>query len=116
MFKQMSDLASLLRSAGELRRKMDNIAVELRCKRVTGSAGAGMVEVDANGLGEVLAVRIDPTLMAGGDREMIEDLLPGAINQAASKAKELHLEMAQSASEGLSLPGMEEILSKMMPK
>lgn len=116
MFKQMSDLASLFRSAGELRRKMDAIAVELRAKRVTGSAGAGMVEVDANGLGEVLAVRIDPTLIAGGDREMIESLLPGAINQALNKAKELHLEMAQSAGEGLSLPGMEEILSKMLPK
>ena len=116
MFKQMSDLASLLRNAGDLRRKMDAIADELRTKRVTGSAGAGMVEVDANGLGEVLAVRIDPTLMAGGDREMIENLVPGAVNQALNKAKELHMEMARSVSEGLSFPGMEEILSKMLPK
>ena len=49
-----------------------------------------MVEVEVNGLAEVLAVRIDPSLVEKGDREMIEDLLPAAFNAAQQKAKEMH--------------------------
>jgi DNA-binding YbaB/EbfC family protein len=116
MFKEMSNLATLLKSAGELRRKMESIADQLRSKRVTGASGGGLVEVEANGLGEILGVKIDPTLVQRGEREMIEDLLPGAINQALSKSKELHVELARTAGEGLSLPGLEEILSKIIPK
>ena len=116
MFKEMGNLASLLRSAGDLRRKMEGIATELKSKSVTGASGGGLVEVQANGLGEVLGVRIDPTLVQQGDREMIEDLLPAAINQALERAKEMQAEATRSATEGLSLPGMEEMLSKLMPK
>jgi DNA-binding YbaB/EbfC family protein len=112
MFKEISSLASLMRSAGEIRRKMESVAEELKAKRVTGSSGGGMIEVEANGLGEILGVKIEPALVERGEREMIEDLLPGAINQALAKAKELHLEMAKSVTDGLSVPGLEEILSK----
>jgi nucleoid-associated protein EbfC len=114
MFQEMSNLASLLRSAGEIRRKMEAMTEELRAKRVVGAAGGGMVEVEANGLGEVLKVRIEPALVARGDREMIEDLLPAAIKQAVDKAKELHVSMTKSATEGLSFPGLDEALSKFM--
>ncbi len=116
MFQEMSNLASLLRSAGDLRRKMETIADELKTKRVTGSAGGGMVEVEANGLGEILSVKIEPGLVERGEREMIEDLLPAAINQALSKSKDLHLSLAKSATDGLSLPGLEEALSKIIPQ
>ena len=47
------------------------------------------MEVEVNGLGEVLAVRIDPSLVEKQDREMIEDLLPAAFNAAQQKAKQL---------------------------
>src|SRR5688500_14590645 len=115
MFQEMSKLASLLRSAGELRRKMESIADELRTRRVTGAAGGGMVEVEANGLGEIIKVKIEPALVERGEREMIEDLLPAAINQAVAKAKELHMSLTKSATEGLSFPGLDEALSKIMP-
>ena len=71
----------------------------------TGSSGGGMVEVEANGVGEVLSVRIDPALFARGDREMIEDLLPAAINQTLDKVKQLHNEAMQSVTGGMDLPG-----------
>ena len=68
-----------------------------------------MVEVEANGLGEVLRIRIEPTLT---DREMIEDMLPSAINQASAKAKELHMEMMQSLTGGMDLPGLNDMISQ----
>ena len=117
LFQEMSNFASLLRSAGELRRKMEGITDELRTKRVIGSAGGGMVEVEANGLGEILKVKIEPALVERGEREMIEDLLPAAINQAVAKSKELHMNLAKSATEGFStIPGLEEALAKLLPR
>jgi DNA-binding YbaB/EbfC family protein len=112
MFKGMSNLASLLQNASELNGKLQSLTNELRTKRVTGSAGGGMVEVEVNGLCEVLRVKIDPLV----EREMIEGLLPGAINQAFAKAKELHVEMAKTATKDLPLPGLEDALSKLMGK
>jgi nucleoid-associated protein EbfC len=113
MFKGIGNLAnfgSLMKQAQEMGGKMQQLTQELKAKRVTGSAGAGMVEVEANGVGEVLAVRIDPALFAKQDREMVEDLLPAAVNAAQQKARELHAEQMQSLTGGLNLPGLSEAL------
>jgi DNA-binding protein YbaB len=67
--------------------------------------------VEANGLGEVVAVRLDPSLVEKQDRELMEDLLPAAINAAQRKAKELHAESMQQITGGLPLPGISEALS-----
>lgn len=88
---------------------MKELAGQLRSQRVTGSSGGGMIGVEANGIGEVLKVSIDPQLT---DREMIEDLLPAAINQALAKAKELHVEMVKSVTGDLNVPGLSEALSE----
>ena len=45
-----------------------------------------MVQAECNGLGELLSLRIDPDLFGKGDREMIEDLVPAAVNDAAVSA------------------------------
>ncbi len=115
MFKGLGNLANLgnlMKQAQEMGGKMREINEELKAKRVTGSAGAGMVEVDANGVGEILAVRIDPSLMAKQDREFIEDLLPAAINAAQQKVKELYAEQMQSLTGGLNLPGLGDALGQ----
>ena len=113
MFKGLSNLANLpalLKQAQEMSGKMQQLNAELKTKRVTGAAGGGLVEVDANGLGEALAVRIDPSLIEKQDRELIEDLLPAAINAAQAKAKELHAESMQQIAGGIALPGLTEAL------
>ena len=105
MFKGLGNLANipaLMKQAQEMGTKMQALGEELKTKRATGSAGGGLVEVEVNGLGEVLAVRIDPSLVAKQDREMIEDLLPAAFNAAAQKAKQLHAEAMQSSPVGCS--------------
>ncbi len=73
-----------------------------------------MVEIEANGLGEILKAKIDPALFERGDREMIEDLLPAAINQAREKAAELHGELMRSLGAGLNVPGLNEALSQLI--
>ena len=92
----LANLGALMKQAQEMGGKMQAIQEELKTKRATGAAGGGLVEVDVNGLAEVLAVRIDPSLVEKGDREMIEDLLPAAFNAAQQKAKQMHAEAMQS--------------------
>ncbi|QDV12273.1 Nucleoid-associated protein [Rosistilla oblonga] len=112
MFKGLSDIASLMQQAQKLPAKMEELNRQLQAERVTGSAGGGMVTVEMNGTGEVTAVRIEQELIDQGDREMIEDLLPAAINEANGKAKAKQAESMQGLTGGINLPGMEAALSK----
>lgn len=116
MFKGLGGLAnigSVIKQAQQMSGRLKTINDELRMKRATGSAGGGLVEVEVNGLGEVLTVRIDETLIEKQDQEMIEDLLPTACNAAQKKAKELHAEAMQSMTSELNLPGLSEALNQL---
>ena len=106
----LANLPGLIKQAQEMGSKMQQLSAELKAKRVTGSAGGGLIEVDANGLGEALAVRIDPSLIEKQDRELLEDLLPAAFNAAQQKAKELHAEQMQSLAGGMNIPGLSDAL------
>ena len=110
MFGGLGNFAQLLKQAQQIGGRLQGTSDELRARRVMGAAGAGMVEVEMNGLQEVLAVRIDPSLIEKQDRELIEDLLPAAINAAQQKAKELHAESMQQITGGFSMPGLTDAL------
>lgn len=116
MFKQLGqlgNLASLVKQAQQMTTRMQEVNEQLRARRVEGIAGGGMVKAEVNGLGEVLRVQIEPTLVQRGEREMIEDLLPAAINDAQGKAKQLHAEAMQSLTEGMNVPGLGDALANM---
>ena len=70
MFKGIANIASLLRQAQQMGGKVQAINEQLKSQRARGSAGGGMVEAEVNGLGEVLRIQIDPTLVERGEREM----------------------------------------------
>jgi DNA-binding YbaB/EbfC family protein len=112
LFKGLANLASLMKQARQMGGKMQDIQQKLKAERVSGTAGGGMVEVEANGLGEILRLKIDPALVEKGEREMIEDLVPAAVNQANARAKQLHTEAMQSLTEGMELPGLNDALAK----
>lgn len=116
MFKSLGNLANLgglMKQAQEMSGRMQAIQEQLKAKRATGIAGGGLVEVEVNGLGEALAVRIDPSLVERSDREMIEDLLPAAINAAQTKAKQLHAEALQSLAGEFPIAGLSDALSQL---
>lgn len=113
MFKGLGNMVSAMRQARQLGAQMQAVTDKLKSQRATASTGAGMIEVEVNGLGEVLRVKIDPALVARGEREMIEDLIPAAVNQAVSKAKQLHLEAFKAVAADLDVPGLDEALGQM---
>jgi len=112
MFKKLSSLASMLKQAQQLGGQLQHLSEELKERRTTGSGGGGMVEIEINGVLEVLRCRIDEQLVAGGDRELIEDLVVAAINQAILKGKQLHAEAMKELTGGLELPGLQEVLDQ----
>jgi DNA-binding YbaB/EbfC family protein len=112
MFKGLSNLGALIRQAQQIGGQMQNLGEELKGRRAQGTAGGGMVEIEVNGLLEVLRCRIDDQLIAQGDRELIEDLVAAAMNQAVGKGKQLHAEAVKELTGGLDLPGVQEALAK----
>jgi DNA-binding YbaB/EbfC family protein len=113
MFKGLANLASLMRQAQQMSGKMQALNEQLKNERTSATAGGGMVEVQVNGLGEVLRVKIDPLLVERGEREMIEDLIPAAVNQAVVKARQLHMDAMKSITEGFDMPGLNDALAQL---
>ena len=113
MFKGLGNIGSLLKHAQQLGGQMGQMTEEMKKRRVTGSAGGGMVEVEINGLMEVLRCHIDPQLMPQNDRELVEDLIMAAVNQAIEKGKQMHADAVRDMTGGLSLPGLDEMLAKL---
>ena len=112
MFKGLGNLAALMSNAQGISGRIDKVSDELKVKRAKGAAGGGMVEVEVNGLGQVLSVTIDPQLVENNDLDMIQDLLPAAINEAASKAKQMHVEAMRELTGGMSLPVLDDMIEK----
>jgi DNA-binding YbaB/EbfC family protein len=110
MFKNLTNLASLIKQAQQMGGRMQAMNEELKSRRVTGKAGGGMVEAEVDGLGQVLRITIDPALVERKDRELMEDLVPAAVNAAVAKSKELHAEVLKSLTDGMDLPGLKEAL------
>lgn len=109
----LANLGNIVKQAQEMNSKMQALGEQLKTKRATGAAGGGLVEVDVNGAGEVIAVRLDEGLVARGDREMLEDLLPAACNAAREKAQQLHQEAMQEMTGDLNLPGLGDMLGNL---
>lgn len=112
MLKGLGNLGNLMRQAQEMGGRVQEINEQLKVKRVQGEAGGGMVRVEANGLGEILKVTIEPSLIERQELEMIEDLIPAAVNQALRNAKEAHAEAMKSLTDGFGLPGLDEAMAK----
>jgi nucleoid-associated protein EbfC len=113
VFKELGNLGALLKQAQQIGGQMGQITEEMRQRRVTGAAGGGMVEIDINGLMEALHCRIDPQLFAQNDRELLEDMITAAVNQAIAKGKQMHAERVRELTGGLPLPGgLSDLLAK----
>lgn len=112
MFKGLANIGNLMRQAQEMSGRLQEVGAQLKAKRVSGSSGGGMVQVEANGLGEILRLTIDPQLIHRQEQDMIEDLIPAAVNQAIRNARELHAEVMKSMTAGIPLPGLDDAIAK----
>jgi DNA-binding YbaB/EbfC family protein len=84
--------------------RLQQLQEELQHKVVHGSAGGGMVSVEADGRGQIKKIKIDPSLAGQSDVEMLEDLIVVAVNDAQKKATEMAQEEMGKITGGLNLP------------
>lgn len=98
------DLGALLRQAQEMQKRMTSLQRELARRSVSGSAGAGLVTATISGELRVLQVEIDPQLLAGGDRAMLQDLVAAAVNAALASAQRMVQEEMQRAASEVQVP------------
>jgi nucleoid-associated protein EbfC len=110
VFNNLGNLADLMRNAGKLRESMEKATEALGQVQVEGTAGGGAVTAKVNGRLELIAVRIDPKLLADGDVELLEDLVTAAVNQGLSKAREAAGKSISSLAGNLPIPGLSGFL------
>lgn len=113
MFGALGDIATLMKQAKEMQGKMGEVQDRLAKMRIRGSAGGGMVVIEVNGKQDVINCEIDTVLIEGGDREMLEDLVVSAMNDALAKSRDVAAESMKEAAGGLNIPGLEAAMSQL---
>ena len=98
------DIMNLMKKAQEMQAKVGEMQTELEGITVEGSAGAGLVTVEATAKGAITRLKIDPSLANPDEIEILEDLVMAAFNDARTKAEAVAQEKMQSLTGGLSLP------------
>jgi nucleoid-associated protein EbfC len=98
-----ADFNNLMKQAQAMQASMQKAQAEIGNIEVVGEAGGGMVKVTMNGRHEVKRVQIEPTV-SSEDREMLEDLIAAAANDAVHKVEARVQEKMASLTAGLQLP------------
>jgi DNA-binding YbaB/EbfC family protein len=96
-------LGNLMKQAQEMQASMKKAQEELASMEVTGASGGGLVNVVMTGKHEVRRISIDDSLL-GDDKDMLEDLVAAAINDAVHKVESTTQERLASLTGGLNLP------------
>jgi DNA-binding YbaB/EbfC family protein len=99
----MPNLNKLLKQAQKMQEQVQR---EMEALVIEESAGGGMVIVKMNGHKQVLKVTVDASLLVPAEKEMLEDLVVAAVNQAALKVDETLQEKLGGLGGGLGFPGM----------
>jgi DNA-binding YbaB/EbfC family protein len=98
-----NQLAGLMKQAQQMQDNMKKAQEQLAAIEVEGQSGAGLVKVLINCRNDVRRVTIDPSLLAD-DKDMLEDLVAAAVNDALRKAEQTSQEKMSSVTAGLPLP------------
>lgn len=100
------NLNQLLKQAQKMQQDMQKVQEQLANIVVEGSAGGGMVKVNANCQNQIISVTIEPEVIDPDDKDMLEDLVTAAVNQALENAsKRSQEEMSKVAGPLGNLPG-----------
>src|SRR6185295_9626456 len=87
MFKELGQLAGMMKNIGKIKEEMAGLQSRLGQIIAEGEAGGDMVKVKVNGAMEVQSIRLSDEALKQGDREMLEDLIVSACNQALKKVR-----------------------------
>jgi len=102
----MTNFMKMVKQAQQMQAKMAKLEDELAREEFEVSSGGGAVTVRMNGKQEMVKLSISEAVIKEGDREMLEDLILAAVNEAHQKASELAKERIASITGGMNIPGL----------
>ena len=83
------DFGNLMSQANKMRKEMARVQESLKQRVVDGTAGGGMVTAQVNGALELVSIKVDPEVLKPDEKEMLEDLIVAAVNQATQEAQKM---------------------------
>lgn len=103
--KSMEEMMQAAQQAAEtIQNQMNDMQVKLDAIEVEGKAGGGLVTVRASAKGRILGVSIDDSLMKPDEKNIVEDLVTAAFNDARDKADRVSAEQMKEMQSGMGLP------------
>ena len=106
MPRGFSGMGDLVRQAQKMQHRLAEVQQGLKERVVEGTAGGNMVRVLVNGQQEIVAVKIDPSVVDPDDVAMLEDLVLAATRQGLKKAHDMAQDEMGKVTGGVNLPGM----------
>tara|TARA_B100000965_G_C19542194_1_gene736095 strand:- start:224 stop:547 length:324 start_codon:yes stop_codon:yes gene_type:complete len=100
----MVNIGNMMKQAQEMQKKIAEVQERLESIEVEGVSGGGMVKVVSSAKGNIKSISLDPSLMNEKEKDITEDLIVAAINDAKKKAEEATQEEMKNVTGGLSLP------------
>jgi DNA-binding YbaB/EbfC family protein len=100
----MKNLGDMMKQVQAMQSRMTDMQAKLEQSTVTGQSGGGIVKVTMNGKGAMAGIVIDPSLMKPEERDILEDLIVAAHNDAKNKVEAMMAEEMKSVTGGIPLP------------
>jgi nucleoid-associated protein EbfC len=98
------NLQKMMQQAQQMQQKIADLQAKIELQEVDGSAGGGMVTIKINGKHRMLKIGIDESLMKPDEKEVLEDLIIAAYNDAKNKLDASMADQMNSVTSGLNLP------------
>ncbi len=100
----MRDIMGMMGKVKEMQAKMEQMQADIAALDIEGKSGGGLVSVRLNGKGDMLGLKIDPSLFKEDDVEILEDLIIAAHQDAKGKAEAMAAEKTKELTAGLPIP------------
>ncbi len=98
------NIDEIMKAAQNVQAELEKAQANMDSVEVEGASGGGLVKVRASAKGRIVAVDIDPSLLRPEDKQMVEDLVTAAFNDARAKADKVSQEHLSKMTAGLPLP------------
>ena len=100
------NMGNIMRQAQAMQDRMARLQEQAASKVAEGSAGGGMVTVKANGAMEIVSITVNPDVLTSGERDLLQDMIVAATNDALRKAKDLMAGEMKAITGGMNIPGL----------
>lgn len=100
------NMNNMMKQMQKMQKQMEDMQAKLEQEEVTAQSGGGAVEATVNGKKQLVKITIDPDAIDPDDKEMLEDLIVAAVNEAVKETEQKAEREMSKLTGGLKIPGM----------